>query len=92
LLLPVTSMKFGHTTASLLIAKLHASSRQSSLAEAPVLSWSCLARRAGTCRAACHRLAVSIHLPAFNSQPKSCRLVTSWRAVRMRCGRGCRRR
>jgi TnpA family transposase len=27
-------MKFGHTTASLLIAKLHASSRQSSPAEA----------------------------------------------------------
>jgi TnpA family transposase len=30
----VASMKFGHTTASLLIAKLHASSRQSSLAKA----------------------------------------------------------
>jgi len=30
----VGSMKFGHTTASLLIAKLHASSRQSSLARA----------------------------------------------------------
>jgi len=30
----VGSMKFGHTTASLLIAKLHASSRQSSLANA----------------------------------------------------------
>jgi hypothetical protein len=30
----VASMKFGHTTASLLIAKLHASSRQSTLAKA----------------------------------------------------------
>jgi len=30
----VGSMKFGHTTASLLIAKLHASSRQNSLARA----------------------------------------------------------
>ena len=30
----VASMKFGHTTASLLIAKLHANSRQSSLAKA----------------------------------------------------------
>lgn len=30
----VVSMKFGHTTASLLIAKLHASSRQSTLAKA----------------------------------------------------------
>ena len=30
----VASMKFGHTTASLLIAKLHASSRQSALAKA----------------------------------------------------------
>jgi TnpA family transposase len=30
----VASMKFGHTTASLLIAKLHASSRQNSLAKA----------------------------------------------------------
>ncbi len=30
----VASMKFGHTTASLLIAKLHPSSRQSSLAKA----------------------------------------------------------
>jgi TnpA family transposase len=30
----VASMKFGHTTASLLIAKVHASSRQSALARA----------------------------------------------------------
>jgi TnpA family transposase len=59
----VASMKFGHTTASLLIAKLHASSRQSTLAKA-LHEYGRLVRTIYTCRYVVGRTPAASTTPA----------------------------